>query len=279
MQRLLRASLNLLFIGPAEMDDYTKRNLTIIKGKFESLRQTVCEKLEKKLTNVEVKDKLRPHLLSVLPPKAEDCIPNSSDVREIFEAMRRNELCDYMNYFPLESLIEHFGGDDTELISQMEQYKRDRSSFKLATKIKAYIPAAMSNLGTSDEPDPLSIKRDCKYFRRLSIKLKQRVGDHSLLYLDRLWKSLAHALLLPEPLCLLDAILENSILVIWFIPTDVVPRTIQIAQENTAFFRTHPIESVTIEDEPVYEAIYIEVKLQVKVHIRVYTTLHNRQGF
>ena len=252
------------------MDDYTKRNLTVIKGKFESLRQTVCEKLEEKLTNAEVKDKLRPHLLSVLPPKAEDCIPNSSDVREILEAMRRNELCDYMNYFPLESLIEHFGGDDAELISQMEQYKRDRSSFQLATKIKEYIPAAMSILDTTDGPvDHISIKRDRKYFRRLSIRLKQHVGEHSLLYLERLWKSLAHTLLLPEPLCLLDAILENSILVIWFIPTDVVPRAIQFALQSAAFFLTNPIESVTIDDVSVYETILVEVRLQIKVHIRV----------
>ena len=238
----------------------------MIKGKFESLRQIVCEKLKKKLTAAEVKDNLRPYLLSVLTFKAEDCIPKSSDVKEIFEAMRRNEVCDYWTYFPLESLIEHFGGDDAELMTEMKQYKRDRMSFLLATKIKDYIPAAMANLDISDEPvDPFSIKRDRKYFKRLSIKLEQRVGEHSLLYLERLWKSLADTLLLPELHCLLDAILENSILVIWFIPTDVVPRAIEIARKSAAFFRIHPIESVTIGEECVYEEKYIKERLPAKV--------------
>ena len=245
------------FTGSVTEDDYadyTMRNLTIIKDKFECLRQNICKRLQDKLTERDVKDKLRPRLLTHIPREAEDFIPISTDLNEIFEAMRHHELWDHMNYFPLESLVDSFGYDDTEMIQEMEQFKRDRSSYQLATKIKQYIPVALSQLDLSDEPaEHLPMKRDPKYFRKLSVKLKQRVGDYSLKYLDRLWKSLADILLLPEPLCLLDVVLEKSILVVWSIPTSSVSKAIERASQNSIAFMNHPILNVTIADENVYD--------------------------
>ena len=125
--------------------------------------------------------------------------------------MTRNDFWNFRNYSPLESLIEEYGGDDTNLLTQLGQFKKDRSSFQLATKIKDYIPAAKSLLAESDKPvESAQLKRDTKYFRKLSIKLDECVAHYSLEYLEKLWKSLARTLLLPPVSFVLDFILRQE---------------------------------------------------------------------
>ena len=225
----------------------------MIKKKFTKLQQNACKVLQEKLSEKEIKENLRQSLIDLIPREFVECLPNSSDLMKIFQAMTRNDLWNYSNYFPLESLIEDFGGD-TDLITQVEQFKVDRSSFQIATKIKDYIPAAKSLLAESDEPvESAPTKRDRKYLWKLGVKLDERVADESLQYLDELWRSLAKTLLLPPVSLVLHAIVEKSILVVWLIPAELAPKAIEIAHRSAEFFRSYPILSVTIGDECVYE--------------------------
>ena len=233
------------------MDDYTERNLQLIQRKFIKLHKNAYRLFQAKLSE---KEDLRPILISSIPRKYADCIPNSSDLMEIFEAMTRNDFWNCRNYFPLESLIEEYGGDDTNLLTQLEQFKKDRSSFQLATKIKDYIPAAKSLLAESDKPvESAQLKQDTKYFWKLSIKLDECVADYSLEYLEKLWRSLARTLLLPPVSFVLDFILRQSILVVWLIPAKLGPKAIEIACQSAEFFKTYPISSVTSGGEIAYE--------------------------
>ena len=224
----------------------------MIQRKFIKLQQNACEMLQLKLNEKEMK-KILLFLVTILPHGLAECLPNSSDLMDIFEAMTRNNLWNHSNYFPLESLIEEFGGD-TELTTQLEQFKMDRSSFQIATKIKDYIPAAKSLLAESDElVEPAPIKPDHKYLWKLGAKLDECVGNESLAYLEELWRSLAKTLRLPRVSLVLHVIVEKSILVVWLIPAKLGPKAIEIACQSAEFFRSYPILSVTIGDECVYE--------------------------
>ena len=236
------------------MVDYTERNLQIIQRKFIKLRKNAYHLFQAKLSEKEIKEDLRPILISSIPRELADCMPNSSDLMEIFEAMTRNDFWNYRYYFPLESLIEECGGDDANLVTQMEQFKKDRSAFQIATKIKDYIPAAKSLLAESDKPvESAPLKRDANYFWKLTIKLDECVADYSLDYLEQLWKSLASILVLPPVSFVLDFILRQSILVVWLIPAKLGPKAFEIARQSAEFFKTYPISSVTIGGEIAYE--------------------------
>ena len=209
------------------------------------LQQNACKVLQEKLSKKEIKEKLHLFLTTIIPRESSQCLPKSSDLKKIFEAMTRNDLWNYSNYFPLETLIEEFGGD-TDLITQVEQFKMDRSSFQIATKIKDYIPAAKSLLAESDEPvESAPTKRDRKYLWKLGVELDERVTDESLEYLDELWRLLAKTLRLPPVSLVLRAIVEKT--------AELGPKAIEIARQSAEFFRSYPILNVTIGDECVYE--------------------------
>ena len=236
-------------------DDYTIRNLTIIKGKFESLHQNMCTGLQAKLSEEQVRKELCPFLLSIVHCKSADWLPDSFNLEEIFKAMTKSEHWDYWNYFPLESLVEKFG--DKDMLSKIEQYKQDRSSFQVATKIKDYIPVATTLLEESDGPiEPCPLRRDVKYCWKLQIKLKEHVTEYSLDYLENLSKSLAKILFLSPLSLVLDTILKASPIVVWLIPAELGPKVIKCAQQNIKMFaRYHSLLSLTVGDECVYEKV------------------------
>ena len=240
-------------VGSIAEDIFTERNLIIIKGKFDSLRQDMCSRLKDKLSEEQIQDELHPYLLAILPDKAARCIPSSSNLKDIFQAMTYSRLWNYLNYCHLEALVEKFGDED--MISQVEQYKKDRSSFQVATKIKHYIPAAKSVLAKSDAPvEPSPLNEYAKYYWKLEIKLDERVTDYSLEYLEQLWKSLANTLRLPPISLVLDTILRESVLVVWLIPAELGPNAIKMANQCVELFSKYrPLLTVTIGDQLVYK--------------------------
>ena len=227
----------------------------MIQGKFASLLEFVQMKLQQKLGAEKIKRELRLFVIRLfnLP---ESLIPVSSDVAVIFEAMRSLKLLTYLNVAGLEQVIKHFCEGDSETESKMEQYKKDQSGFELATKIKEsdYISKARKKFpyGCDEAASKLQPKQTPAYLTALAVKLEQCVAEHHLVYLRELWKLLSNVLSLPPLYILLDAILMNSILVVWLIPTDMVPKATERAKQNANFFRMYPILKVTIGDECVY---------------------------
>ena len=184
---------------------------------------------------------------------AKQCIPKSSDLEDIFTAITSHNLWNYWNYHPLEQIIKKYGVNDPDMMERMKNYKRDLSGFKLITKIKNYIPAAKAHLTGSDDLEVSPVDRTPNYFRRLSIKWNARVTEYSLRYIENVWESLSPHLLLPPPSVLLEAVRKNSILVVWLIPVDLVPKAIEKVRQGTKFFRIYPILEVMIDGECVYK--------------------------
>ena len=236
-------------------DDITKRNELLIKGKFASLLKFVEKKLQERLGKEKIKHELRLFVIRLLN-LPESSIPISSNVVEIFEAVRSLDLLSYWNFYPLEEVIKHFCEDDLETESRMAQYKKDRSGFQMATKIKDYVPKARSKFpSVSYKPAfELQLKRTSAYLTELTVSLKECVAEHHLVYLEELWNSLSHLLSLPPLYVILDAVIMDSVLVVWLIPTDMAPKAIEKAQQNAGFFRKRPILKVTIGKDCVYQA-------------------------
>ena len=194
------------------------------------------------LQNENIGDDLCLFLLPLLDDP--DCLPNSCDLKVIFRAMTRSRQWDYLNFYRLEQVIKRFV---PQLTDQMEQYKRDRVGFQVATKIKNFIPKAKA------VSDPVLPKQsDPAYFARLSVVLDEHVCDFTLTYLEELWESLASIMRLPPLTVVLDVVLKGSVRVVWLFPARLVPQAIKMAQENVEAFRKHPILSVMIGDICVF---------------------------
>ena len=211
-------------------------------------------KLQEQLKPEEIKSKLQSFVLRLFQLPA-SCIPVSSSVEEVFEALTSRNLLTYWNYFPLEEIINNCSNDNLEMKDKLEQYKKDRFGFQLATKIKDYIPKARSKFPYScDEPaSKLQLKRTPAYLTQLAITLDESVADFHLDYLEELWRSLSNALSLPPLYLLFDAVLMDSVAVVWLIPSECTPKAIEKAMQSANFFEKYPIVKVTIGDECIYE--------------------------
>ena len=239
------------------MDDYSEQNIMVIQGRFAKLLLKVRTTLKNKLKEDQIKSEFRPFILELFPNISNDLIPNCSDLDEIFEAMRRNRLWNFMNYYSLEQIVKQFGDNDPEMTSEMEQFKKDRAGFQLATKIRNFIPAAKARLQkdeTLSKPHPINPE----HFTKLSLKLDECVADYSLRYLEELWQSLSHHMQLPPISLLFEVISSGSIEIVLLIPTKLVPQAIHQAKYSAHFYRMHQILCVTIGDKCVYESKHSE---------------------
>ena len=238
------------------MDNSTKQSIVKIHEKFESLLQTAREYLQKKMKKHKIED-LRLFILELFPDISPDLIPNSSDLNEIFEAMRRNRLWSYMNYFSLEQIVNRFCGGNLEMTHEVEKFKMERAKFQLATKIREYIPAAKAYLREHKLQQLNPINPD--YFTKLSVIVDGCDEECSLKYLEELWQSLSFHMQLP-PITLLFEVISGSgfIQIIFLIPTKLVQQVIHQAQYSAYFYGVHLIRTVTVGDTCIYESKYAE---------------------
>lgn len=237
-----------------EVAEVTHQNIQNISAKYATLLANVYSRLQQK--GVDVREFLL-FVVTRFPPG--DCIPHSGDLAEIFEAITRNRLWDFLNYQPLENIVQHFGGNDEKMKEWVKEYKADLAGFKACTKILNYLSVVESDSSfdesdsDSDQPNlPKVARYDVRYYRKLSLKLKVKVTDQSLSYIDDIWTSVSEYLLLPPLSVLLDHICKGSITMVWLIPTGLVPQSLKRIRQGSDFFRQNSIESVTLDDQCVY---------------------------
>ena len=117
-------------------------------------------------------------------------IKSARSLDEIFLALSKNGFWDYLNYYPLQSVIEEFASDDNELKGMMEQYQKDLSGHSLALEIQRYLYFDATHHVPINPafPPPANVTHP------------------SLIYLKDLWQSLENQLALPK----LEMILHNT---------------------------------------------------------------------
>ena len=223
--------------------EMTWNNQRKMETKFAMLLMNTCRTLKEKLIDVE---DFQMFLTGYFPS---ECIPKSSNIHEIFEAITRQKLWDYLNYRPLEEIVKRFAADDPEVTSWVETYKQDLKSYKVTTKLIDHIAAASAeSIPPSEEEQPA--RYDQHHYERLSFKLKMKFTDHTLDYIDDLWNEYAELYGLPPYMALLDCISEGCV---WLIPSHLASQIRSTTPLSADFYRKHEITRVELGEECIYQ--------------------------
>ena len=233
----------------------------MIKGKFSILVTKSRRKLQYRKINV---DDVQTFLVTMYSsPDSEDgsdtvttVVESAKSLDEIFRALSKHRLWDYMNYYLLQSIIEEFAGDDDELNGMMEQYQEALTGHILILRMQTYLEATKQPIATSgsdnlaDEVVPL--QQDYELFRKLTAKCEVNITNHTLSYVISLWRSLAKQFALPRPAMILHDIAEGCIGITWLIPANLVEHVTKMAQETTNMFAEENVLRVKLEELCIY---------------------------
>ena len=249
--------------GPSTLEDsgnaeIAQRNKQTIDAKFATLLKNICTKLAGREINMK---ELRVFLKTFSPG---ECIPETSDIHEIFEALSSNKLWDSWNYLPLKKIVEGFAADDKELESWIEAYEQDLKSYKATTRLIDRISVAESD-STVDESEEEEhdkpARYDKRFYRTLSFKLKTKFTDQTMEYIDKLWEEIADLYGLPRYVILLDSIRKGCVSIVWRIPSHIAPKILNAPPPSDKFYRKHEITRVEYGGEGIYQ----EGKVQIYI--------------
>ena len=240
------------------------RNNRKIEGKFSKLVTKSRKKLQGK--EVDVEDVQEFLITMYSSPNSRDgsdivttVLESAESLNEIFRALSKYKVWDYLNYYLLQSINEEFASDDDELNVMMRQYQRDLTGHILTQKIQTYLDANKHPTATSDSESSadenitsLPPKQKHKLYKKLSAEVKANITDHSVEYVYDLWHSLADQFRLPRPAMILHSIAEGCICVTWLIPANLVTHVTRMAQETSDMFTKQQILKVMLEKHCIY---------------------------
>ncbi len=237
-----------------------KESLARIKGSFATLVTKTTDKLKRKDIDISA---VRLCIVTLFPPG--DIVSDASSVVEVCEALSRHQLWDYNNYLPIKNIAETFAGDDPELKGWISDYKSELSGFKATTKIANFIKESISEEEDIADPEQ-SIQQDKarydkRYCRKLTAKLKARVTEETLNYVDQFWMSIADHFIIQPLSVLLDSIHEGCVEMTWYIPTLSALQIQTNIQDSREFFQKLEVSRLTLDDEVLYDEGMSEVKI------------------
>ena len=228
-----------------------KENKARISGSFATLVRKVVSKLEKR--DINMRD-FRLYVVNLFPPG--DVIMDAVGVADIFEIISRHRLWDYTHCTPIEEIVGEFGGDDLELRGWIGDYKAELAGFKATTKIVDFIKACSDEEEIADSDQSIRhdmARYDKRYCRKLTIKLRAKVTEKSLSYIDEFWRSIADHFFLPCLSVLLDNIQKGCIEVTWCVPTLLALQIQANVQDSTQFLQQLAIIRVVMDGEILYD--------------------------
>ena len=234
----------------------------MIKGKFSFLVTKSRRKLQYRKINV---DDVQTFLVTMYSsPGSEDgsdtvttVVESAKSLDEIFRALSKHRLWDYLNYYLLQNIIEQFAGDDDELNRMMEQYQKDLTGYVLTVRIQTYLEATKHPIAMSDSDnfadEVVPLQQDYELFRKLTAKCEVNITNHTLSYVINLWRSLAKQFALPRPAVILHDIAEGCIGITWLIPANLVEYITRMVQETANKFSEENVLRVTLEELWIYQ--------------------------
>ena len=213
---------------------------------FAKLLSDVRRKLKAIQTNPEA---LKYFIYSYFP---RDYISKSSTVDEVFDILTQYKLWNYWNYETLADVVREFAADDPEIKSLMETYKQDLESYRATTNLLDHISDVNATPADEEELEQAEIY-DKQYFKTLSVKLKMRFTNHTLKYIDDLWKEFANLYSLPPRVALLDHIHKGCVSVVWLIPSHLAPQILWAPPISGDFCHKHDIKRVEFDGICIYQ--------------------------
>ena len=232
----------------------TKTALETIKRDFSCLLVDVRVALQ--TSQVDIVD-IHQFLVSFF--QRDDCIPKSSDLTEIFNAISVARLWHYDHYGPLKQLAESFLPEDNPARKRITDYRSQLSGFYTTTKIIDFI-----DLSDSEQDHPqqdFSPEKYKPYYRKLTLTLKLnrkvKLSDLTLKYVDTLWKALIEEFNLPPLTVVIDRIVKGSLIVSWLIPQVVATVILDSYSKAIRFYEQQNIIQVKIDDKLLYDQNWI----------------------
>ena len=219
-----------------------------IKALFSALLLKVQKALRSHSSDT---DDIRQFLVAFFKHKFTD----AQDLGKIFTAATVRGLWDHNHYGPLEKLTDHFLPDDQSVEGFMTEYKAQLTGFHMTVKIVDFMEYQKLTADDSDDDleETLQLKKltTKPYNRRIKVvlKLDRRISEQSLLYVQKLWHSIAKEYELPSLTAVLERIVAGSIEISWLVPTHVA----DMITPRAKFFRKHHIVLVFIDDVILYD--------------------------
>ena len=252
------------------------RNTIMIQGSFSKLVTKSCKSLRSR--GIDFEDVQMFLITMYSSPGSRDgndtvltVLESAKSINEIFCALGKYKLWDYLNYYLLQSIIEHFVSDDDDLTRMMKQYQQDLTGYTLTLQIPTYLDSTQyerpivtmsDDENSADELVP-ALKHNL--FKELSVKIDANVNEHSLDYITNLWQSLANQFALPRVAMILHKVAEGCIGITWLIPANLVEYVTRMAQKTSNMFAEKHILRVMLEEQCIYpEPSLPETKLALK---------------
>ena len=204
------------------------------------------------------------YITTLFPPG--DFVAYAKSVTEVFRAITQNQLWDYNSFTPVEEIVKKFGENDPQLTGWINNYKSEVAGFKAVTKIAVYIQACREEEDIADSEQSIRqnlARYDRRYCHKLSIKLKARITEKSLDYIDQFWRSIADYFLLPSLPVLLDTIKEGCVEVTWLVPTVPALQMEANMEDSEDFWRN--LEVTRVEIDGVVHHIHSDMVLYYRL--------------
>ena len=233
----------------------------MIKGKFSILVTKSRRKLQYRKIDV---DDIQTFLVTMYSsPDSKDgsdtvttVVESAKNLDEIFRALSKHGLWDYLNYYLLQNIIEEFAGDDDELNGMMEQYQEALTGHILTLRIQTYLDATKHPIAINDgdnlADEVVPLQQDYELFKKLTAKCEVNITSHTLSYVINLWRSLAKQFALPRPAMILHNIAEGCIGITWLIPANLVKYVTRMARETANMFAEENVLRVKLEELCIY---------------------------
>lgn len=247
--------------------DILKESLANIRASFAALVTRIVGKLKKKDID---ESAFRLYIINLFSPG--DIVSHTTSIAEICECLSRHRLWDYNTYHPVEKIATMFANGDDELKGWISDYKSELAAFKATTKIATFIKECDEDDDIADPDQTIQenlARYDKRYCRKLTIKLKARVTEQTLVYIDEFWRSIADHFILQPLSVLLETIREGCMEITWYIPTPSAFQILTCIKTSKEFFQEQGISRLAVDNEILYDEGMDEVGLNT-------TTIWNR---
>ena len=225
-----------------------KSNEEEIKAQFSLLLINV--KKELKSENIDVSD-VYEFLVNFF--QKDDCFPSATMITydSIFRATTVSRLWDYQHYSPLEKLTSHLLPNNPAVTSLIANYKASLTGFMMITELIPYMRKQKLEEVAEQQLSMKPLKPE--HYRQITfvLNLGRRVSQLSLLYVQKLWMSVAEEYELPCLTAIVDSITSGSLRITWL----VLPSVMNKFSVRAKFFKKENIVQVFVDDVIFYDEI------------------------
>ncbi len=246
------------FTDDETLTEIANKNVRELEHRYDSLLQKVAKILDEKKISFRI---FQEYAESFFNSKEKEVLANTSSIIDVFTSLSDSKVTrwKYDSIPALEDICKHFGKGNEDLMTMINDYKSELAGFKATTKIAHYMKTMKfteSDLELDEDSKPIKqtmSKYNDKYCHKLSIKLKVRVKESCISYIEKLWTSISDELLVPKLPVLLKDICVGCIEVSWAITKRMAEAIQDHAERFQQVAEKFKIINVKLDDQVLYQ--------------------------